>query len=461
MKNNWTASLLQSITKGTLKGPESWTATTFAHDSRHITKGQLYVAIKGEKVDGHAYIEMALAHGAAAALVEKAPTNLPKDAPLLIVKSVEKALADISLYVRKEIDAKVIAITGSSGKTSTKDMLARCLSDQAKVHATPASFNSRWGLPLTLSQCEKDIDYLVLEMGMNAPGEIENLTKMGRPHIAIITTINPCHIENLGSLENIAREKASLFQGVESGGTALIPADLDQTDLLVAEAKRYGVKNIVLFGEKASAQCRLLSYTPQESTSQIKASIHGKTYTYTLNTLGKHFACNSLAVLGALHAAGANLEKALPSIEAFQGSDGRGQTIVLKDSILLIDESYNANPGSMKAALDSFKERPVKGHRYLVLGQMGELGENAVRYHKELKKPVLAMHPTKVLTYGPLMAHLHKELGSDISTHYESLEQLTKDILSYTKEKDAIFIKGSNALKLSTVSDAIKKKFKK
>jgi UDP-N-acetylmuramoyl-tripeptide--D-alanyl-D-alanine ligase len=460
MKNKWTASLLQSITNGQLRGNPGWTATTFTHDSRQTTPGQLYVAIKGETVDGHAYIGAALANGAFAALVSHIPDTLPADTPLLLVPNVEEALLQIGAYVRDHLHAKVIAVTGSSGKTTTKDMLKLCLAAQGKTHANFRSFNSRWGVPLTLAECEGDEKYVILEMGMSAPGEISALTHMARPHVALITTINPAHLADLGSLENIARAKAEIFEGLPSEGSALIPGDLAQTSILVEKAKALNLENIYLFGEHSQCDFRLLSCHPHDTETEVKIELEDTVYDYTLSLLGKHFAMNSVAVLGAVREAGANVPLAAQTLKTFQGSDRRGQISRLANNILLFDESYNANPGSMKAALEAFGAHPVKGHRYLVLGDMRALGADSRHYHQALKETVLATHPHVVFTYGTEMLALHEALEGRVPTqHYETLENLSRDLLEKLQPNDAVMIKASNSVMLNKVAEAVRKAF--
>lgn len=459
MKNKWTSSLLQTITNGQLVGAPSWTATTFTHDSRQTTSGQLYVAIKGETVDGHAYVGAALANGAAAALVSHIPADLPADAPLLLVPNVEAALLQIGAYVRDQLKATVIAVTGSSGKTTTKDMLKLCLSAQGKTHANFRSFNSRWGVPLTLAECEGDEKYVVLEMGMSAPGEISALTHMARPHIALITTINPAHLADLGSTENIARAKAEIFEGLPPNGSALIPGDLAETYILVEKAKALGLKNIYLFGEHPQCDFRLVSCQPHDTETHVKIELEDAPYDYTLSLLGKHFAMNSVAVLGTAREAGANVPLAAQTLKTFQGSDRRGQISRLAHNILLFDESYNANPGSMKAALEAFGTHPVKGHRYLVLGDMRALGADSRHYHLALKDSVLATRPHTVFTYGAEMLALYEAIKDLVPTHhYETLENLSRDLLEKLQENDAVMIKASNSVMLNRVAEAVRKR---
>ena len=455
MKNKWSAPLLAHITKGTLKGSPNWVASTFTHDSRKVEPGQLYVAIKGEKVDGHAYIQNALQQGAVAALVDHVPQDLPADAPLLVVPSVEQALNQIGRYVRTETKAKVFAITGSSGKTTTKDMLYLALQSQVRTHRTPASFNSRWGLPLTLSAASESDQALILEMGMNAPGEIKNLTNIGLPDIAIITTINPAHIEKMKTLDQIAHEKGSIFGGLKAHGTAIIPSDVAERQILVEHAHQSQAENIILFGESPLSTYRLTRTVFTESGMTVSASLGDQAVTYNLSVQGKHFALNSLAVLAAVKAAGYSIEKAIEGLKAFKGASGRGEAKALQSGILLLDESYNANPGSMAAALEAFAERPIQGKKYLVLGQMGELGPDSARYHKALKEVVLKVHPEHVFTYGDSMTHLYAALKDELSvTHADQKDDIIKALKTVLKPGDALLIKGSNSLNLGEVAKA-------
>lgn len=460
MKNKWTASLLQAITNGQLKGPATWTATTLTHDSRQVTPGQLYVAIKGEKVDGHDYITSALQNGAVAALVSHVPAHLPKDIPLLLVPNVEEALLQIGTHVRHHLKATVIGVTGSSGKTTTKDMLKLCLSAQGKTHANFRSFNSRWGVPFTLAECEGDEEFVVLEMGMSGRGELSTLTHMARPHIAMITTINPAHLEELGSLENIARAKAEIFEGLPPTGTALVPGDVEHTPLLLKKAHESAASHVVVFGESSAANIKLLKYDPQSTQAHVTISLQGKEYSYTLSVLGKHYAMNSLAVLGAVHAAKANVAQAIEALETFQGSDRRGQIIRLEKDILLFDESYNANPGSMKAALEAFGSHPIAGRKILVLGDMRALGKESRDYHLGLKETVLATQPHVVFTYGAEMQALHQTLKPLIETHhFQDLTSLSQRVCETLQPRDAVFIKASNSVNLNKVAQAITQKF--
>lgn len=453
MKNKWSAALLSHITAGRIHGKPDWVATTLTHTTKELQAGQMYVAIKGQKVDGHEYVAEALEKGAVAALVDHVPPGLLSDAPLIIVEDIERALKNISLYVRHETSAKVFAITGSSGKTTTKDMLYLALADQVSTHATPASFNSRWGLPLTLSGVSADDRALVLEMGMNAPGEILNLTQIGQPHVALITTINPAHIERLGSLENIAHEKGSIFAGLEPGGTAIVPADVEQHQILVDHATNSRAEHIISFGQSPQAACRVLSTTAYHDGSMaVTVSLQGREYTYTLGVQGLHFALNSLAVLVAVQSAGFDVEEAMEKLAQFKGAPQRGQVVQLPNGVTLFDESYNANPGSVKAALNTFAARPLKGRKFLALGHMSELGDYATHYHKDLKDAVLNVQPHHVYLYGNLMVPLEQVLQPHVPvTLAASHDQIIQGLETELKAGDGLLVKGSLSTQMATV----------
>lgn len=453
MKNKWSAALLSHITAGTIQGNADWVGTTLTHSTKDLQPGQIYVAIKGQKTNGHDYVAEALQKGAVACLVDHVPPGLSPDAPLIIVGNIEQALKDVARYVRHETQAKVFAITGSSGKTTTKDMLYLALKDQVPTHATPASFNSRWGLPLTLSGVAHNDQAIVLEMGMNAPGEILNLTQIGRPHVALITTINPAHIERLGSLDNIAHEKGSIFAGLEFGGTAIIPADVAQRQILVDHATDSAAERIILFGESPLADSRLLSTTAHEDgTMTVTVSLQGREYTYTLGLQGLHFALNSLAVLAAIQAGGFDVEQAMEQLDQFKGAPQRGQVVQLSNGVTLFDESYNANPGSVKAALSTFAARPLKGRKFLALGQMGELGDHAAHYHEDLKEAVLSVQPHHVYLYGNLMGPLEKALRPHVPvTLATTHDQIIQSLKSELKAGDGLLVKGSLSTQMATV----------
>jgi UDP-N-acetylmuramoyl-tripeptide--D-alanyl-D-alanine ligase len=457
MKTLWTSAQVEMATKGDLLGNKKWESSGPSMDTRTLVPGEFYIAIRGESLDGHAFVADAFSRGAVAALVDHIPEGLANDAPLVLVSNTDEALLNLGSYARERLRGQVIGITGSAGKTSTKDMLKLCLSDQGETHASGKSFNNKWGVPFTLAQCDPDSKYVILEMGMSHGGELSQLTQVARPHVAIITTIAPAHIENFDSIEGIARAKAEIFEGVDKKGVALINGDIPQTDLLVHLAEKQKIQTILLFGEKPPCKVRLLTYKPTEKATEITAEILGEKISYTLQTYGKHFALNSLAVLAAVKTLGANLEHAATSLSRFEASDRRGKSYHLKNNIILVDESYNANPLSMRAALQSFVERPTSGRKIVVLGDMRELGPDSSKFHQDLENPVLEGNFDKVYTFGTEMKALHSKI---VSIHCDAMEDLIQNILKDINPNDAIMIKASNSINLNKLVNCILDKFK-
>lgn len=457
MKNIWTSIDIQKATKGKLLGNDHWESVGPSMDTRTLIPGEFYIAIRGESLDGHAFVADALKCGAVAAIVDHIPEGLPPGSPLVLVSNTDEAFLSLGSYARDRLTGHIIGITGSAGKTSTKDMLKLCLLEQNSTHASGKSFNNKWGVPFTLAQCDPDSKYVILEMGMSAAGELSLLTHVARPHVAIITTIAPAHMAFFSSLDDIARAKAEIFEGLDKGGTALINGDIPQTDLLVHLAEKQNIQTILLFGEKSHCKVRLLSYKPSEKMTEITAEILGEQVSYTLQTYGKHFALNSLAVLATVKSVGADLQQAAQSLSTFEASDRRGKSYHLKNNMILVDESYNANPLSMRAALQAFIERPIPGRKIVVLGDMRELGPDSSKFHQDLERPVLEGHFDKVYTFGTEMRTLHSKINS---MHYDIMEDLIQNILKDLNPNDAIMIKASKSIKLDQVVQSILEKFK-
>ncbi len=454
MNNIWTAAKIVEATHGKLQGKNIWSGSTFSIDSRTLAKGDIFIAIKGADLDGHNFVAAAAEKGAIAAIVQDIQPNYPSNFPLVIVDNTDEALINLGKYARYHFKGKVIGITGSAGKTSTKDMLAFCLDDQAKTFKSEKSFNTKWGVPFTIANCPPDAEFLVLELGMSSPGEIANLTYVAQPHVAIVTMIGHAHLEYLKSVQAVATAKAEIFQGVVAGGAAIINGDLDQTDFLTNAAVNQGIENIFLFGEKESCHTRLLSYQPTLTGSAVKASILGTEISYSLKTFGKHHAMNSLAVLTSIAFLKADLHQAAQTIGAFTETDRRGKSYILKNNILLVDESYNANPDSMKAALLAFSERSIKGQSILVLGDMLELGPDSENYHRSLQNVLKTMKVDVLLTYGKAMKALHEEMKKIIPAfHFDDLETLSTYLIKIVKPNDGIFIKSSKSIKLNIIAE--------
>ncbi len=459
-KTLWTAEDIATATSGTLIGNEDWVGNKLCLDSREVTPGDIYVAYRGEKVDGHNFIESAIKNGAIAAIVEDVPDK--QDHSYVYVRQSEEALINIGNYARNRFEGTVIGVTGSVGKTSTKDMLAHVLEKQAPTNKSQRSFNSLVGLPIALSACDPTYKYNVLELGMTSSGEITTLSRMARPHIAIITMIAPSHLEFFDSIEGIARAKAEIFEGLPSYGIAIIRGDIPESHILTDAAKEKRIENIITFGESKDCDCHILEYSAGKEINTIKANIGKKTVSFNLSVPGKHWALNAIASLAAVNAAGANVEEACDAMVTYSAPERRGQPTHFEDNILLIDESYNANPVSMRAALESLAERQIKGKKIAVLGDMRELGPTAPELHAGMVSCIIKSEIDILFLYGPLMKNLYEAIKGKVKTYYfDDLQELNVKLIDAVNPDDAIMVKASLGTGFKAIIDAMQTHFKK
>ena len=435
-------------------------------DSRSAGKGEAFFAITGDNRDGHEFVDAALKAGAGVAVVARdKQLKFAEGAPLLVVADVLEGLRDLSRAARARSPAKVIGVTGSVGKTGTKEALRLALTADGETHASAASYNNHWGVPLSLARCPASAKYAVFEIGMNHAGEITPLTKLVRPHVAIITSIEPVHLEYFESLEKIADAKAEIFTGIESGGAAVLNRDNAQYAQLAAIAKAAGVARIVSFGEQAQADARLIRHSLQADCSTVQARILGMDVTYKLGAPGKHLVLNSLAVLAAVSLVGADLALGALALNRLKSSTGRGARTTLRTpsgSALLIDESYNANPASMTAAIALLGQAPVglQGRRIAVLGDMLELGALGAELHRGLAARIEAANIDLVYCSGPLMHALWEALPSGRRGGYaETAVGLEPSVLDAIRDGDAVMVKGSLGSKMGPIVKALERQF--
>jgi len=436
-------------------------------DSRTLERGDAFFAIQGDSRDGHDFVESALQAGAGLAVVARSQrARFAADAPLLIVDDVLDALRALARAARERIShAKVIAVTGSVGKTGTKEALRLALSADGETHASASSYNNHWGVPLSLARCPASVKYAVFEIGMNHAGEITPLTKLVRPHVAIVTTVEPVHLEYFGSVEKIADAKAEIFAGLEPGGAAVLNRDNSQYDHLVAAAKRAGVARIVSFGEDENADAFLVRYSLQPDASTVEAIILGEPVTYKLGAPGRHLVQNSLAVLAAAALAGADLALAALALGQLKPADGRGARFAMQvpgGKALLIDESYNANPASMAAAIALLGQAPIsgQGRRIAVLGDMLELGPEGESLHRGLAPALEAAQVDLVFCSGPLMHALWQALPSLRQGGYAgTAADLEPAVLDAIRPGDAVMVKGSLGSKMGPIVKALESRF--
>src|SRR4051794_6868763 len=462
----WTSSDMATAMRAVVNGALPNAISGLSIDSRSISAGEAYFAIKGDVHDGHDFVAAALKAGAALAVVEAAQREkFPADAPLLVVDDVLAGLVRLAHASRARLGAQIIAVTGSVGKTSTKEALRRVLSAQGETHASAASFNNHWGVPLSLARCPAPVKFAIFEIGMNHAGEIEPLVKMVRPHVTVITTVEPVHLEFFSGIEGIADAKAEIFEGLEPGGAVVLNRDNAQFARLQRRAGQRGISRIVSFGADKKSDARLIDVSLHATCSAVHADILGHDLTYKLGMPGRHMAINSLAVLAAASLAGADVALGGLALSQAQPAAGRGIRHVLEvghGEATLIDESYNANPASMGAALNVLGAAPVgpHGRRIAVLGDMLELGPTAAQLHRGLIEAVKANHIDLVYCCGPLMRNLWDALSTGKRGGYaDNAAALESQVLAAIRAGDAIMVKGSLGSKMKPIVAALEKRF--
>jgi len=444
----WTSEEISAATGGTLHGdPFEISGITF--DSREVEHGWLFVAMPGTVADGHDYVGKAFAAGAAGALVSK-----PVDGPHVLVAEVAKALTDLAIASRKRMSGKVVGVTGSVGKTSTKEALFAALDRYARgrVHRSVKSYNNHTGVPLSLARMPRDSEYAVLEMGMNRPQEIATLTRLVRPHVALVTTIASAHIEHLGSMEAIADAKAEIFEGLEPEGIAIVPEDTPYRDRLVKAARRHADR-VVTFGGGEADVAAVHAVRSHSGGSLVTARLLESDLTYTIAQRGEHWVANSLGVLAAVEAVGADLAIAGLALADMGGLKGRGERHRLEvegGTYLLIDESYNANPASMAATLKALGEERDVARRIAVLGPMRELGEHADELHAALAPAVMGANVDRLILVGADMRSLEDALGGAVTVNRaEGPDDAAGKLAEIVRPGDAVLVKASNSIGLA------------
>ena len=466
----WTTKAIVAATRGAGVGRLPQAVTGISIDSRTVAPGEAYFAIKGDVHDGHDFVVAALKAGAGLAVVAKDRVEdrgagrsgaFGDDAPLIVVDDVLAALRDLAAAARARSAARIVAVTGSVGKTSTKEALALALGANGETHASAASFNNHWGVPLSLARLARSAHYAVFEIGMNHAGEITPLTRLVRPNVAIVTTVEPVHLEFFSSVAAIADAKAEIFLGLEPGGAALLNRDNPHYRRLKRRAVETGVTHILSFGENARADARLLKCALQAEGSTVEASILGIRLAYKVGAPGKHLVMNSLAVLAAASLSGADLARSALALARQAPAAGRGTRITLElpdGQALVIDESYNANPTSMRAALALLGQAPLGpgGRRIAVLGDMLELGPAGPDLHRGLVDPIGENDVDLVFCAGPLMAALWQALPSPSRGGYaKSAAELEPQVLAAIRSGDALMVKASAGSRMGPIVKAL------
>ncbi len=451
----WTAAEAAAATNGRPAG--EWCVSGVSIDSRHVAPGDLFIALAGPKFDGHDFVADALAKGAAAAVVARQPPNVLEGAPLLLVHDTMTALENLGRAARRRSTAAIAAVTGSVGKTGTKEALRRALARQGSCFASAGSLNNQWGVPLSLARLPRDTKYGVFELGMNHAGEIDALSRMVRPQVALITTVEPAHLGFFPSVEAIADAKAEIFNGMEPGGTAVLNRDNPHFDRLAAAARARGGTRIIAFGSHGDAAVRLIACHLHATASAVTAAVMGEVYDYCIASPGRHWVMNSLAVLGVVKALGGDIctaARAMATLEPLEGRGRRHHLALPGGEAELIDESYNASPASMRAAFAVLaKAMPgPAGRRIAVLGDMLELGPEAPRLHAELAEPLIEAGIDQVFTVGQEMRRLHEALPKQQrGEHAASATEMAGIIAGQLRPGDVVTIKGSFGSQMGVV----------
>ena len=454
----WTSTEAALATDGDVKS--DWSAIGVSIDTRSLDLGDLFVALIGDNSDGHKHVKDALAKGAAAAMVS-GPCDGVSDEGLLVVEDTLSGLQALGHAARARTDAKIVAVTGSVGKTSTKDALRTILEAQGRTHGSVASYNNHWGVPLTLARMPADTEWGVFEIGMNHANEITPLSQMVQPDVAIITTVEPVHLANFENVEGIADAKAEIFDGLKPDGTAILNADNSHFDRLRLRAQTAGAGNVISFGASDKADARLERVALHPSCSCISASICGQAITYKLGIPGKHHVMNSLAILAAVHALGADLALAGMTLATLNAPKGRGERHIVHDGdrqFVVVDESYNANPASMRAAIATLGAAEVEGagRRVAVLGDMLELGEDEALMHQGLAGSLADAGIDQVYACGPLMKNLYEDLPAACKAGYaEGSEALLEQLASQLGDGDVVMVKGSLGSRMGLIADGL------
>jgi UDP-N-acetylmuramoyl-tripeptide--D-alanyl-D-alanine ligase len=460
----WTIEELVTATGGLVVGTPPASFNGVSIDTRSISAGEIFVAIKGDRVDGHDYAVTALQKRAGLAIVSRADDAMKNAGALLIAPGTPlEALEAMGRAARSRSPAGIAAVTGSVGKTSTKEMLLSTLSACGETHASVASFNNHWGVPLTLARLSRRAQFGVFEIGMNHAGEITPLVKMVRPKVVIITTIAASHLGHFNSLDDIADAKAEIFAGVEPGGAAVLNCDSPYFGKLVNEAKRAGVSNIVGFGQNAKADVRMVQSVLHSNCTCMTVDVMGERMTLKLGVPGSHMAQNALAVLATVKLLNGDLAKAALALTDAKPAKGRGVVEKLslpEGDFVLLDESYNANPASMRAAINLLKLKSprVKGRLVAVLGDMLELGVTGPELHRDLAGDL--EHIDLVYAAGPLMKNLWDALPARAKGSYaESSADLQPVLLKALRPGDVVMIKGSLGSKMGPVAELLRARY--
>jgi UDP-N-acetylmuramoyl-tripeptide--D-alanyl-D-alanine ligase len=457
----WTGDDVINAVRG--QGKSDWVATGVAIDSRTVKPGDLFIALRGPIHDAHDFVAQALAMGAAAAIVHQRVIDVAPGAAIITVEDTFAALQDLGSFARQRSDATIIGITGSVGKTGSKEQLRAMLSAQGETYANEGSFNNHWGVPLSLARLPHNAHWGVFEIGMNHAGEAGMLAKQAQPHVGLVTNVEAVHLEFFESVEGIADAEGELFQGINAQGTAVLNRDNKYFARLLALARTQGIQKILSFGSDSDADAQLLDCRMQASGSMVKARFFGEMIDYQIGTPGQHIAFNSLGTLLAAHAAGADLQVSAGVLASFQPPSGRGNRELVRmpdgGSFTLVDESYNASPVATRAAIAVLGQSTPGsgGRRIAILGDMRELGPTAPQMHAELAEPLVEAKADLVFCCGHLMQGLHEALPRPMRGRYSTDSKgLIDAVTQLVRSGDVVMVKGSKSMHMDYVITALR-----
>ncbi len=458
----WNAEDVVRAVSGHSLHEQNWIARGVSIDSRTTKPGDIFIALLGPTHDGHDHVGQAMAAGAVAAIVSRPFVQAPPESPLILCKDTFTALQQLGQAGRERSTASIIAVTGSVGKTGTKEMLRLMLNAMGSTYANEGSLNNQWGVPLSLARMPPEARYGVFELGMNHAGELGPLSLQVRPNVALITTIEAVHLEFFASVEAIADAKAEIFLSMTPGNTAVLNRDNEHFARLAAAAKTRGLKKVLSFGRSSKCDARLKEWTPTLEGGAIRVEILGRKIDYTLGAAGEHLALNSVGALLAAVAAGGDPEACAAALAHYRAPQGRGAVLRLampEGTVTLIDESYNASPVAVRSAirvLDSMTPEGTGG-RLLVLGDMRELGEQSVELHTGLAADIAASKINLVFCCGAMMKHVYETLPAERRGGYaEDSATLAPQIIKTLRAGDIITVKGSLSMRMKLVVEALK-----
>ena len=460
MTKLWHAEDVLRAVRGQCLHEQNWTASGVAIDGRTTQKGDLFIALKGPTHDAHDFVGQALAAGAVAAVVQRTPSQVPPNAPVLFVGDTFAALQDLGRVGRQRAKAKILAVTGSVGKTGSKEQLRTMLEAVGKTYANEGSFNNHWGVPLSLARLPETARFGVFEIGMTHAGEMGPLGREVQPDVALITNIETVHLEHFASTEAIADAKAEIFLGMAPDGAAVLNRDNTHFIRLQAAARTQGIQRIVSFGRDAKADARMVECVASETECVVQATVLGQKLSYCLKGAGEHVAFNALGTLLAAIMAGGDAGTCAAALENYRLPTGRGgrESVALASggSFVLIDESYNASPVAVRAAIQTLGR--LNGRRIAVLGDMKELGTSAAQLHTDLAPALQDAKIERVYCCGAMMGHLYEALPTSLrGIHTASSAELAPLVARDIQAGDVVMVKGSHSMQMERVVAALRK----